>query len=95
MKANHQELYSELRTTQKELMESLHYDRCSNLTRPIIEEELKDIEDTLAKMQIGSFGRCEISGEILPEDYLFMVPTIKSLDDVNEMSKFYCKPIYT
>jgi RNA polymerase-binding transcription factor DksA len=94
MEAQDQELYSELRKMRKELQESLYNGKCSNLIRPIIEDELKDIEETIERMEAGKFGLCEISGELIPDELLIMVPTLKSLDDVDKISKYFCKPIY-
>lgn len=91
MVANQQKLYSELRMIRNELLESLNK---NSSIKPLIEDELRDIEETLGKMESGTFGFCESSGEMIPDDYLSIVPTIKSIDDVNEISKYYCKPIY-
>ncbi|WP_449619317.1 hypothetical protein [Robertmurraya sp. Marseille-Q9965] len=88
-------LYSELRTMKKELQTSLENNNCSPLVRPLIEEELKDVEKTMEKLENGNFGLCETSGEIIPTDYLAIVPTIQSLDDVDEITKYYCKPIFS
>lgn len=94
MEAQEKELYSELRKMRKELKDSLHNGKCSSLIRPIIEDELKDIEETIERMEEGKFGLCEISGELIPDELLLMVPTLKSLDDVDNISKYFCKPIY-
>lgn len=95
MEANVEKLYSELRTMRKELKESLNSGKCSSVTKPIIEEELKDIEETIKRIEQGSFGFCEMSGELIPFDYLSMVPTIKTIEDIDQISKFYCKPIHS
>ena len=50
------------------------------LLKPYIEGELKDIETALQKLEKGTFGTCEISGELIPEDLLTMVPTFKSIE---------------
>lgn len=94
MEAHEQKLYSELRKIRKELQASLMQETCSDLIRPIIKDELKDIEETIERIERGKYGLCEISGELIPDNYLSMVPTIKSLDDVDEISKYFCKPIY-
>jgi hypothetical protein len=75
------EIYSELRKTREELVLKLKCTKCSPLAKPFIEEELKDIETTLNKLEKGTFGTCEISGEIIPDHLLSIVPTLKSLDD--------------
>lgn len=94
MEANEAKIYLELRNIQKELMESLRNHQCSPLTKPIIEEELKDIEETINRIENGSYGTCEISGELIPNDYLAMVPTIKSMEDIQGISKYFCKSIH-
>ncbi|GEM_PF-1190406 len=95
MEANLQKLYSELRTIKNELLESLIHEKCSPEIAPIVEEELKDIEETLEKIEAGKFGLCECSGQLIPDAYLYMVPTIKSIEDVNEINRYYCKPIFS
>lgn len=92
MEAQQEKLYSELRTIQKELLEGLH--NCSPLIKMNIVDELQDVEETIEKLETGQYGLCEISGQHIPSDYLSMMPTIKTLEDVEELSKFYCKPIY-
>ncbi len=95
MNANERKLYLELRTMRKELIERLDKKDGSSPIMPIIEEELKDIEETLTKIENGQYGLCEISGEFIPKDVLEMMPTIRSLDDMDKMEQYYCKPIYS
>ena len=75
------EVYSELRKTKQELIEKLEGGNCSPIIKPYIEGELKDIEAALQKLAKGTFGTCEVSGELIPEDLLTIVPTLKSIDD--------------
>ena len=75
------EIYSELRKTKHELIEKLEEGKCSPNIKPYIEGELKDIESALKKLEKGTFGTCEVSGELIPEDLLTIVPTLKSIDD--------------
>lgn len=75
------DIYSELRKTKQELIDNLQADSCSPLVKPFIEEELKDIEAALRKVENGTFGTCEVSGEIIPNEFLSIVPTLKSMDD--------------
>lgn len=75
------EIYSELRKTKQELLETLELGSCSPLIKPFIEDELKDIEAAIQKLKNGTFGTCEISGEFIPNDLLTLVPTLKSIDD--------------
>lgn len=95
MEAHEKKLYSELRTIRKELVLSLEEEKCSPSIKPIVEDELKDINKTIEKLESGKFGLCEVSGELIPSDFLKMVPTIKSLDDVERIYQFYCKPIHS
>ncbi|MBY0120771.1 hypothetical protein [Bacillus sp. S/N-304-OC-R1] len=94
MDAKAETLYSELRKTRMELIERLNDDDASPLIKPIIQEELSDVEDTLNKIELGLFGRCEISGELIPEELLTMVPTIKSLDDYQKIDGYFRKGIF-
>lgn len=87
-------LYSELRKTKMELLVSLKNKNTSLLIRPLIEEELKDIENTLEKIEKGQFGICEISGEIMPTELLQMIPTLKTLSDCNKVEDFYRKALF-
>jgi hypothetical protein len=75
------EIYSELRKTKRELIEKLEAGKCSPVIRPFIEGELKDIKTAIQKLENGTFGTCEISGELIPDDLLTIVPTLKSIDD--------------
>ena len=76
------EIYSELRKTKQELIKNLEGGgRSSSIIKSYIEGELKDIEAALQKLEKGTFGTCEVSGELIPEDLLTIVPTLKSIDD--------------
>ena len=76
------EIYSELRKTKQELIENLEGGgKSSSIIKSYIEGELKDIEAALQKLEKGTFGTCEVSGELIPEDLLTIVPTLKSIDD--------------
>ncbi|MBP2240056.1 RNA polymerase-binding transcription factor DksA [Cytobacillus eiseniae] len=94
MDANIEKLYSELRNTRQELLEKLMDDNSSKLIRPYILDELFDIESTLARMEKGEYGKCEISGELLPDHLLAEVPTIKSIDDCSRLEQYYRKSLY-
>lgn len=88
MDQNTYEIYSELRKTKKELVHRLQNEKCSPLVKPYIEGELKDIEVALQKLETGTFGTCEISGELIPEDLLTVIPTLRSMDDCKTVSYF-------
>lgn len=88
MDLNINEVYSELRITKEEIMKRLQNEQCSPLVRPFIESELKDIDKALSKINEGTFGTCEISGELIPEDLLSVIPTLKSMEDCKTVSYF-------
>jgi RNA polymerase-binding transcription factor DksA len=88
MVQNQDEIYSELRKTKEEIINRLQSNNCSPLIKPLIESELKDIEEALYKFEKGTFGKCEISGELIPKDLLMMVPTLKTMDDCKTVSYF-------
>jgi RNA polymerase-binding transcription factor DksA len=93
MECNMKEIYLELRKTKEELLQRLENENCSSLAKPYIEGELADIETALQKMEYGTYGTCEISGEILPEHLLSIVPTLRSMDDCKMMS-YFLKKLY-
>ncbi|MBU8877745.1 hypothetical protein BGM26_01915 [Bacillus sp. FJAT-29790] len=95
MDAIEKKLYSELRKTRQELLEKLTDDNASSLIKPMIKDELADIEYTLKKMDEGLFGICEISGEVMPEELLNIIPTLKSMDDCSKLDYFYRKSLFS
>lgn len=82
------EIYSELRNTKKELILKLNCDNCSPLAKPFIQEELKDIEEAIKKCEKGTFGTCEISGDIIPKKLLSIIPTLRSIEDSKTIDYF-------
>ncbi|MBX9972326.1 hypothetical protein [Cytobacillus firmus] len=94
MDAKAEGLYTELRNTRQEILERLMEGNSSALIKPILLEELHDIEQTLSKIDSGSFGKCEISGELLPADLLQMIPTLKTMEDCSRLRNFYRKSIF-
>lgn len=88
-------LYSELRKTKQELLERLESEKGSTAINSFIEEELDDIRVAMNKIETGEFGKCEVSGELIPEELLLMIPTLKTLDDCQGLDRYYCKPIYS
>lgn len=91
MDRNINEIYSELRKTKEELLQRLENENCSQLVKPYIESELDDIETALEKLEFGTYGTCEISGENLPVHLLSLVPTLKSIEDCKMVSYFVRK----
>ena len=88
-----EKLYTELRMTQIELAATLRVKRDSKINK-YIEEELRDVEETMQKLENGNFGMCEMSGELLPFDLLEMIPTIRSKQDINSIQSYYRKSIH-
>jgi RNA polymerase-binding transcription factor DksA len=94
MDALHEMLYEELRQTEQEVLQSLQKKDRNHRLKSILEEELEDIQSALKKVKNGNFGVCEFSGELIPEELLRIVPTIKSVDDLGNFKGFYRKPLY-
>ncbi|WP_445488379.1 hypothetical protein [Niallia sp. 03133] len=88
-----EKLYTELRMTQIELAATLRVSRESKINQ-FIEAELHDVEESMKKLENGSFGTCEISGELIPEDILSIIPTIKSKKDLKELQTYYRKSLH-
>lgn len=88
-----EKLYTELRMTQIELATTLRVKRDSKINK-YIEDELKDVEETMQKLENGNFGMCEMSGELLPFDLLEMIPTIRSKQDIDSIQSYYRKSIH-
>ncbi|WP_394232591.1 TraR/DksA family transcriptional regulator [Niallia oryzisoli] len=86
MDPNTNEIYSDLRKTKDELLQRMNSSSCSSLVKPYIEEDLKDVETAMKKIEKGTFGTCEISGELMPMELLKIIPTLKSMDDCKTVS---------
>ncbi|MBP3038712.1 hypothetical protein J9303_04230 [Bacillaceae bacterium Marseille-Q3522] len=93
MEAKFSELYNQLCQSKQEILNKLADSRPS-LIKPILQEELHDIEVTLAKLDKGEFGKCEISGELLPDQLLREIPTLKSYQDCASLVYFFRKSFY-
>jgi RNA polymerase-binding transcription factor DksA len=92
LNATQEQLFLELRQTQAEIETSLINKHRPNWFTAILEEELADIKMALKKITDGSYGQCEISGELLPADLLKIIPTIKSIKDTDHLDMYYRKP---
>jgi RNA polymerase-binding transcription factor DksA len=90
MKVFEKKLYEELRDIERESKRKLEQNLVDQRIKNLVEAELRDIESTIKKMECGDFGKCEISGELIPFDLLYTVPTARSIDDFYQM-KSYCK----
>lgn len=95
MNAMQEKMYLELRQTKSELEQSLKNKQKNDWLAVILAAELRDVETAINKLEQGNYGQCEISGELLPEELLHMIPTLKSLKDSENVDTFYKKPILT
>ncbi|WP_066318279.1 hypothetical protein [Bacillus sp. FJAT-29814] len=90
MNAMQEKLFIELRQTKTEIEHSLKTKSKQDWLTKILEEELEDIDHAIQKIQAGKFGECEISGELLPEELIQLMPTIRSKKDSDLLDQ-YCK----
>ncbi|MGJ7910609.1 hypothetical protein [Neobacillus sp. LXY-1] len=95
MNAMQEKLFLELRQTKWEIEQSLSAKQNQDWLTEILTEELNDISEALQKIQQGKFGQCEISGELIPDELLKMIPTLKSVHDAKSLGEFFKKPIST
>lgn len=93
MDALQEKLFLELRQTQVEIVQSLKNKEKNDWILAILEEELTDINAAIEKLENGSYGQCDYSGEPFPDHLLKIMPTIKSTKDRETMEHFYRKPI--
>jgi RNA polymerase-binding transcription factor DksA len=94
MDAMHEMLYVELRQSEKEVLQSLQQKDRNHPLQAILEEELEDIRSAITKVENGNYGLCEISGELIPEKLLNVIPTLKSVHDIGQCKTFCRKPLY-
>ncbi|MDQ1003800.1 RNA polymerase-binding transcription factor DksA [Neobacillus niacini] len=93
MNAMQEELFWELRKTQLEIVRSLRNKQKNEWIVTVLEDELEDITTAIQKLEEGNFGKCETSGEPIPEYLLKIMPTIKTSMDSEILEHFYRKPI--
>ncbi|GHH96487.1 hypothetical protein [Neobacillus kokaensis] len=93
MNAEQEKMYWELRQTKYELEQSLLKQKKKDWFVSVLEAELKDVQTAISKIEHGNYGHCEISGELISDDLLKMIPTLKSLKDSENIETFYKKPI--
>ncbi|MFD2443448.1 TraR/DksA family transcriptional regulator [Bacillus sp. CGMCC 1.16607] len=92
MKVFEKKLYEELRDFEREMKSKLDRNLVDERIKCFVEAELKDIQVTLCKIEDGQFGRCEMSGELIPFDLLSFVPTAKTFNDFKKIKAFYKIP---
>jgi RNA polymerase-binding transcription factor DksA len=93
MNATQEKLFLELRQTQTEIENSLITKSKNDWITPILEEELADVCSAMEKLRKGSYGQCEISGELIPYELLRIIPTLKSASDSKKLQSFYKIPL--
>lgn len=93
MKVFEKKLYVELRDMEREMKDKLELNVVNIKIKNYVEDELRDIEIALKKLECGDYGKCEISGELIPFDLLTSVPIAQSLDDFDKMKTYLRKPI--
>jgi RNA polymerase-binding transcription factor DksA len=94
MESNHDYIYNELRETKTELLAYLNSGNKNEKILQYIHAELRDIETALDKMKNGEYGKCEISGEYLPHELLYTIPTARSVTELHQAEQYCRKPIY-
>lgn len=93
MNALQEKLFLELRQTKLEIENAITKKENKDWLKDILQEELKDVDDALAKMENGCYGLCEISGELIPHDLLELIPTVKTKNDLNMLESYRKKTI--
>jgi len=95
MEGNLYYIYNELRETKTELLAYLNSENTNERILQYIKAELDDIDSALQKMENGEYGKCEISGEILPQEILQSIPTAKSSYEIAQLEQYCRKPLYS
>jgi RNA polymerase-binding transcription factor DksA len=93
MNALQEKLFLELRQTKSEIENAINRKENNDWLKEILQEELKDVVDALAKIEKGCYGLCEISGELIPLDLLKSIPTVKTKNDLNKLEAYRKKTI--
>ncbi len=89
-----QNLYHEIVEMKNDLEERLQKNHLSPLVKKMAEEELSDLETALRKMESGSFGYCEETGNPIPAELLVFQPTVRSISEVKTLLKYFKKPVF-
>jgi RNA polymerase-binding transcription factor DksA len=93
MNAMQEKLFLELRQTKSEIESALIIRGKDDWLKAILKEELIDVTKALEKIESGTYGHCEVSGELIPHDLLEIIPTVKSLNDMKKLESFRKKDI--
>jgi RNA polymerase-binding transcription factor DksA len=94
MEALFSKLYEELRISGEELRDRLDNQKCTVQIRQLMKEEIKDIETALNKIKKGIYGKCEMTGQTIPEEILTAMPTIQTMKDIGNLHHYFRKPLY-
>jgi RNA polymerase-binding transcription factor DksA len=94
MNALQEKLFLELRQTKEEITDCINKKEKGDWLTAILKEELHDINSALSKLEQGNYGLCEMSGELMPEEMLKNIPTLKSVQDSKTLYSYCKKPIY-
>jgi RNA polymerase-binding transcription factor DksA len=99
LKLTRQELVDRLSKSRMEMEASVEnvfssvsnlYDREKDaIMNQNVRKELDDVNRALLKMELGLFGFCEHSGEIIPMDQLSVLPTARTKNEAAIMDMFY------
>lgn len=95
MNAIQEKLFLELRQTKMELEQSLMSRQNRDWLTNLLESELRDVNAAICKFEQGQYGKCERTGEWLPENLLQIIPTVKSVNDSEIVNRYYKKKIST
>ncbi|MGG1292436.1 hypothetical protein ABE218_13960 [Bacillus smithii] len=76
--ATYEMIYHDLKIAYQELMNSRSQ---KEEVYRYIEQEKKDIVKALKKFESGDFGKCEISGEWIPFEWIKQIPTMETIDE--------------
>lgn len=86
-------VYEEMVSMKNDLERKLSSNDLSPSIKQWTLQELHDIEYALEKWENGTFGTCEVTGEPIPFDLLYAVPTARTVFEQDEMLKYCRKPL--
>lgn len=58
-----------------------------------VEEELRDVNDALKKMEEGTYGICEVTGRQIPLERLRAIPTAKTVLEATPSAVYDYRPV--
>lgn len=86
------QLYDELHLIKKELTDKIEEQgNNQDIITYYMAAELMDVKTAIKKLDDGSFGQCEFSGEPLPFEWMVTIPTLKTKEDVTLIQSFFKK----